>query len=200
MSLGHIADITIAIVLLVSIVVGLFRGFVKEALSLCTWGLAVWLGVIFHDTMSLELTGYIQNETIRSFAAFGLVFVMVLILGGLLTYGIGLLVKSSGISGTDRVLGLVFGMTRGVFLITMVLTVLSYTSFSHSHWWHDSVVVTKFEPLIAWVNHTVPDKLNFLKDNLMMDKTGKNKLFSELVETPISLDALAELNLFEEDE
>ena len=200
MSLSHIADVTIIVVILASVIIGLLRGFVKEALSLCTWVVAIWLGVVLHDLMSAEFTGYIQNDTVRSLAAFGSVFITVLVLGSLLTYGIAMLVKRSGISGTDRVLGLVFGMTRGIFLVALVLTVLNYTAFRHSTWWQQSLAVTKFQPLVAWVNEMVPERLHFIKDNLMTDKPHKKESSQELASATMSLDALAEVNLLEEDE
>lgn len=203
MTLANWTDISVVVVIVFSIAIGMWRGFVKEALSLSTWVVAIWLAVMFHENMSYQLSNLIHNEMVRSIAAFGSVFTLVLLVGSLCTYLIAMLVKKSGITGTDRLMGLVFGMTRGVVLVTLVLTVLSYTGLRNASWWHESVAITKFKPLMAWMNDIIPERLNGMKDSIKTATTPNPKsavkahLFHD---NSVGLDALAEVNLLEEDE
>ncbi len=160
-------DLAIFAIILISVVIGLFRGFIKEALSLCTWALAIWAGVLLHDTAAFWLANYIHNETVRSIAAFSMVFFIVLILGSLVTYAISLLVKKTGLSGTDRLLGIFFGLFRGVLLVSLALLVISYSALKSQPWWHDSMVIPSFQPLMAWLNDFVPENINRAKDAVL---------------------------------
>ncbi len=204
--MGHVADVTVIVIILISVVIGLIRGFVKETLSLCTWVAAIWLGVLLHNRFSDAISHVIHNQTVRSLVAFGVIFTVILVLGSLITYVFSLIVKRSGISGTDRLLGFVFGMARGIVLVTLILTVLSYTAAKKASWWEESVAITKFEPLIAWVNEMVPEQMNFLKNTIDKTKSEKKseskdvKEDEKMVQNDWAMDALGEVNLLEEDD
>lgn len=192
------ADIAIFGVVVVSILIGLFRGFVKEALSLLNWVFSIWMGVLFHDRVSSWFSTLIHNDTVRSIASFGIVFLIVLFLGSVTAYFISLLVKKSGLGGTDRLLGLIFGMSRGVFLVALVLTVVSYSALKEQPWWQESIIIPKFRPLMVWLNDIVPDKINFAKDAVVLkpNKTHRETHPSRMV--AIGLDDLSEVKLLED--
>jgi membrane protein required for colicin V production len=166
-------DISIFALVGLSILIGVFRGFIKEALSLCTWSLAIWMGVLFHDVVSAWLLPHIKSDTIRSIAAFGTVFLITLIAGMLATFCISLLVKKSGLGGTDRLLGVVFGMARGVLVVGLTLTVISYTTLRSQPWWTGSVLIPKFQPLMVWLSDIVPDQINVAKDAINLKRVDK---------------------------
>ena len=98
-----IVDYIVLIAFLVSVVVGFFRGFFKEALSLATWIIAIWLTWKFSWVVEPLFSG-IESPALKIWAARLLVFIVVLILGALLNHFIGILVEKTGLSGTDRVL------------------------------------------------------------------------------------------------
>lgn len=190
-------DTAIFGVVLISIAIGLFRGFVKETLSLLNWIFAIWMGVICHDKANMWFTSIIQNETVRSIAAFGVVFISMLFIGSVITYFISLMVRKSGLGGTDRLLGVVFGLTRGIFLVALGLTVVSYSTLKDQPWWHDSSVIPKFQPLMTWLNDIVPDQISVARDTVFR-KPGKDIDENQMAE--VGLEDLAEIKLLENDD
>jgi len=104
------ADIAILSVVMISSLIGIFRGFVKEVFSLVNWMLALSLAYFFCDQVGAALPlGEGVSPTISRLAGGSLIFVCVLILGGLVSSLIHKLVKVTGLSGTDRTLGEIFG-------------------------------------------------------------------------------------------
>ncbi len=95
-----------------SALVSLIRGFVKEALSLVIWFAAFFIASNFYIELAAYFTN-IQDEMLRNGSAIAALFIATLIVGAVVNYVIGQLVQKTGLSGTDRVLGVVFGGVRG---------------------------------------------------------------------------------------
>lgn len=125
-------------VLLVSMVVGAWRGLVYEMLSLANWiaafVLAQWFGPAAAEW--LPLAG--ATEVVRFLAGFVLVFVVALFVGGLLAFLIRKLVAAMGLRPVDRVLGAAFGVVRGVVVLLALTVVVGMTPMKSGSWWHES--------------------------------------------------------------
>ena len=145
-----IIDYIIVAAFLVSVLIGLFRGFFKEALSLVTWILALWVALNFSQLLE-PMLGSIGSEALRLWAARLLTFLLVLIAGGLLNALIGILVAKTGLSGTDRVLGMVFGGARGVLLVGILVLVFRLMELDREPWWEQSRLVPLGEPVANWL-------------------------------------------------
>jgi membrane protein required for colicin V production len=137
------ADWAIVIVLTLSSVISLARGFIKEALSLVIWVVALVVANVFSNRLEFLLTNVISTPSLRAMAAFALVFVGVLLLGALLNFCIGFIVKATGLSGTDRLLGSLFGFVRGLFI---VMVVLIYVPIKNDSWFKESSLIPYFSP------------------------------------------------------
>jgi membrane protein required for colicin V production len=87
-------------------------------------------------------------------------FIMVLLIGGLLNYLLGRLVESTGLSGTDRLLGGVFGAARGLALIVAVLLVAGFTPIPADPWWKDSHMVQRMMPFVEWSSRFLPENVS----------------------------------------
>lgn len=125
---------------LVSVLVGAVRGFLREALSLVIWAAALIMAALFADPVSSSLERWIDAETLRYPIAFAGVFVAVLLLGAVLQHLVALLVDATGLGGLDRVLGTLFGLLRAGLLLVVLVAVLE-PLFGTEPWWQASRLV-----------------------------------------------------------
>ena len=150
-------DIGIAIILLISIAVAIFRGFVKEAVSLTAWIAAIWLAMTFSHQVALFLPASIDEASLSlpksevevSRLRYGIAFVLIiigtLIAGALLNYILSHFTKNRVLRGVDRLLGGIFGFFRGTAIIVLLILAASYTNFPLSETWKSSQVLPPFE-------------------------------------------------------
>lgn len=131
-------DLAMLGVLLLSLGLGLWRGFVLEVLALIGWVVAYfaaqWLAPIWAPHLPLGEPG----STLNHAASFALAFVAVLIGWGLASRVLRLLVNATPLRGADHVLGAAFGLLRGVLLLMVLATVVALTPAATSPEWHGS--------------------------------------------------------------
>ncbi len=158
-------DFLIVGIILISALISIVRGFVKEVFSLASWALAFWVALLFYPHMATLLVDYVATPSIRSFVAFASLFVVTLILGALVNHLISTLVKKTGLSGTDRMLGIIFGLIRGVAIVTLLILAAGATPMPQDDWWQNSLLLEHFERLAVWVQTFLPsdiaDHINF---------------------------------------
>lgn len=133
-----VADAVIAAVVLISAVFGLMRGLVKEVLALVIWVGAAFLGMTLGPTLAAWVDLALSTR-LRNAIGFGAVFVVVLVFGAFLQRFVHGLVRSTGLSGTDRTLGLAFGALRGVAVVLVALILLRPFAAERA-WWSESVL------------------------------------------------------------
>lgn len=116
-----IVDIIIVGIVLLSCLFGAFRGLVKEALSLAFWIGAAVLASIFSDDLATRLGAISDSQTVRQIVAFVLIFIFTVFAGGLLSNMISSLMSRAGLGGVDRGLGALFGIIRGLVIVTIIV-------------------------------------------------------------------------------
>jgi membrane protein required for colicin V production len=102
---------------------------------------------------------HVSLPSARTALGFTGLFVVVLLIGGLLNYLLGKLVETTGLSGTDRLLGGVFGAFRGVLLVIVVLLVCGFTPLPADPWWKESRLIQNLQPLVGWVAEYLPESV-----------------------------------------
>lgn len=150
-------DIALLAIIGVSALLGAWRGFIAAVASVLAWILAGWCA--FH--YGAEVAWGLTTETPPGYGAlvggYALAFVAVMLFVTLVGWGVGRLVAGIGLSGLNRLLGLVLGAARGVFIVCAVLLLLGLTGVAREPGWHDSPVVSVLGPLAARMNAWLPD-------------------------------------------
>ena len=149
-------DYAIVATVVISILVGFLRGFIKEVLSLVIWALAFLVAYQYGGEVAGMMVDHVSLPSARAAMGFAGLFVSVLLVGGLLSYLIGRLVESTGLSGTDRMLGGVFGAARGLAIVVAVLVISGFTPIPADPWWRESVVIRRLDPLVQWAVEFLP--------------------------------------------
>lgn len=146
-----IADYVIVGSIALSMVFSLYRGFALEALSLSTWVAAFVVARLFSLPLAVILTDWIDPPSARQPLAFIALFILTMIVGALIKHLVKELVKVTGLTGTDRLLGSVFGLARGCLLVVVSLSVLSrMTQMPQDPWWQNSLLIPHFMMIEQW--------------------------------------------------
>lgn len=151
------ADYIVLAIIAISILVGSIRGFIKEAFSLAVWAAAFLIAFQYSGALALQLENHIELPSVRTSLAFAGLFISILLVGGLLTFLVGKLVEKTGLSGTDRLLGGVFGGVRGLALVLAIMLFAGMTPVPQDPWWQQSRAIQSLMPLAEWSAQFLPD-------------------------------------------
>jgi len=164
----NVIDYIILGILVISTGISFLRGFVREVLSLAAWILAMWIAVSFTPQVSVLIEHQINNESIRLVVAFLGLFIATLVVASLSNALIGQLVKKTGLSGTDRMVGLIFGLARGGVIVSVIVLVVGITEIPKEPWWQESMMLNHFETLAGWMKGNFPTDMStkFASDGL----------------------------------
>jgi membrane protein required for colicin V production len=149
-------DLVILGVIVLSSLISLIRGFVKESISLVTWVIAGVVAFRYFIPLADLLEPFVNSLTTRKWISGGILFIATLIVGAVVNFIVGQLVSRTGLSGTDKTLGVVFGAARGVLIVSMVVLLASLTPMPSAEWWQDSALIGFFQPLAEWIKGLIP--------------------------------------------
>ena len=158
-----IADIVIAIVIVLSVLAGFVRGFVKEAMSIAALLFAIWAALNFGDDVGELMGGWLSSEEMQLWFGGILVFIVIVTLGGLLSWGVAKLVRLSVLSGTDRALGMLFGFCRGAVLVAVVVMVGQFSGVDEDDWYRDSALIPYAEFVADWLRVMAPKGMEMMQ-------------------------------------
>jgi membrane protein required for colicin V production len=139
-----------------SALISLVRGFVRETVSLIVWVLAFAAAWAWFRELAAHLVAWVSTPSLRLGLAFVILLLVVLVLGGIVGFLIGQLVDKTGLSGTDRLLGMVFGAARGAVLVAILVLLAGLTPFPQGFWWHESRLIPHFQHLAVWLLGLLP--------------------------------------------
>ncbi|MBT7308843.1 MAG: CvpA family protein [Gammaproteobacteria bacterium] len=149
-------DFIILVVVVISAGISLLRGFFSEAISLVTWMVAFWVAVNFSADQAELFSSMIATPSLRTAAAFAVLFLVTLILGALVNRTIQGVVDFTGFGGMDHLLGILFGAARGVLMISVLVLLAGATPLPQDPWWQESLFLHYFEDIAEWVRGYLP--------------------------------------------
>ena len=152
-------DVVILALIALSAILSLFRGFVREAVALATWLVALWVAMAFYEELAAWLSQWVAVPSAQKVTAFALLFICVLLLGAIVNYLAGKLVDKTGLTGTDKMLGVIFGVARGAAIVAILVLLAGLTPVSQDPWWQDSRFLGYFEDLALWMRDFLPSEI-----------------------------------------
>lgn len=152
-------DYAILAIIGVSVGISLLRGFTKEALSLGGWVVAVWVGLSFADSLQSLLEPHITVPSLRLIVAFAILFIATLFLAGLVNYLAVQVIRQTGLSGTDRMVGVFFGVARGALIVAVLVLIGGMTPMPQDPWWKESQLLHYFQDMAIWLRQFLPNDI-----------------------------------------
>lgn len=149
-------DFVIIGVIFVSCFISFIRGFVREALSLTGWIVSFLIAWRLHGSFSTFLDSSISNLNLRLIVAFFILFTVSMIMFTLVNFFAGKIVQRTGLSGADRVIGVLFGFLRGIVLVSALVALAGLTRLPKAEIWHHSYLLIKFQAVAIWLTGFLP--------------------------------------------
>ena len=144
-------DYAILGLIALSSLIGLTRGFVREAFSLTSWAMSIWVGLNFSRDLSIYFESALSNQSVRIAAAFVVLFLMTLIVTGIISYLVRQLVEKTGLTGSDRFVGFIFGIFRGGLVVALLILLAGLTPLPEDSWWKESTLIPPFQSIALWL-------------------------------------------------
>lgn len=152
-------DFVLLGVVALSAVISVLRGFIREALALLGWVAAVWLVLSFTQPVAELFSSQVVVPSVRMGIAALAIFVGTLIGAAIVVYLVGLLVDRTGLSGTDRMLGVVFGAARGVIIAAILVLLAGLTPLPKDPWWRESLLLPHFQQVAEQMRTLLPEEI-----------------------------------------
>jgi membrane protein required for colicin V production len=146
------ADLIIVAVIGISVIIGAVRGFVREAVALVTWLVAIWVAWRFSGFLHPYLGGILETPEQKAWLARGIVLLAVLLVGSLIGALLSWLTRTAaGLSILDRLFGFLFGLTRGVVLVGFGALLGQTLKLERESWWAHSKLAPYAVHVAGWL-------------------------------------------------
>jgi membrane protein required for colicin V production len=155
----NLADYLVIAAIIISAVIGAVRGFLREAIALVTLIIALFLAWHFADLLEPHLGGLLAKPPTSTWAARTIIFIVVLLIGMGVAAVLGYFVRLSLFSGTDRLLGFVFGLLRGVVLLGVFVILGQLLRLDTEKWWEKSRLMPFGESVASGLRAIVGETL-----------------------------------------
>jgi membrane protein required for colicin V production len=159
-------DYIILAIVILSAIMGLVRGLLREAIAVITWFLAIVLAWSFAPSLEPHLGGVLVGSPLRIWAARAIIFVGILLLGGAVSVIVSHYVRVSMFAGMDKFLGLVFGIIRGIVIVGAFTIAVQALRMDEDDAWKRSKLLPYASGVADALRGIVGEKLERLEKNL----------------------------------
>jgi len=166
-------DYVVVFLSLISVAVGVWRGFTTEALSLGTLLAAILLAWTFAGQLEPSLGSWASAVEVRLWTARVIIFVAVLVIGGLVSWLARKFIQHTGLSGLDRTLGAAFGLARAAVLIGLAVIVLQFAEIDRESWWQEARLRPYAERIAEAVKYYAELGTRYLQEQPAVQSVGR---------------------------
>jgi len=145
-------DYGLLVVILLSLLLGVRRGFFAEVLSVLTWVIAFFVAMLFTHSLALYLAHYVKSTLLANLLSFVGLFVLVLIIGAIVRCIVMRLTDQTQMSIVNRMLGAVFGIARGVLVALLLVFIFSNTALKDHDWFKNAALTNELQGINHWIH------------------------------------------------
>ena len=161
------ADLVILGVLAFSMLLGIYRGFVRESVGLLAWLGGLWLAWRYAPLVEPLLGGMLADPPVSTWAARTIILVGAIIAGWLVAGLLGYLLRHSGLSvAVDRLLGMVFGFLRGAVVIAALVLLAQFAQLDEVTWWKKSLLLPYASECASWIEAFAETGMRLLEEQV----------------------------------
>ncbi|MBL0917512.1 MAG: CvpA family protein [Hydrogenophaga sp.] len=154
-----LTDWVLLALLVLSVLLGLWRGLMFEVLSVAGWVVAFFVAQAWADDVVPWLPIDRVAPPLQLAIGFALVFIVIAFVGGLVAWLVQKFVASAGLRPVDRVLGGAFGLVRGAIILLAITLVITITQMQTARWWSESPTAGVLSHTLHSVKPLLPDPL-----------------------------------------
>lgn len=148
----ELLDWGILAIILVSTLISIWRGAIREIISLATWLLAAFIGFKYNALLVPFFSAFTANTSLQLAGSFLTLVILVVVIGTIIGISLSKAVSTVGLSGLDRALGMIFGGARGVLIVAVAVLFAGQTELPSEKWWKDSTLLPQFETVAGQIN------------------------------------------------
>lgn len=153
-----VADVLILLIVMGSTLVGALRGFIREAVSVAFWILAIWAAWHFGPAVEPHLGGLLADPNVAPWVGRLVILVLVLVVGWVVGMLLSYFTRTLGLGPLDRVIGLFFGIVRGMMLVGLMVMGGELLHLNQEDWWGRSRLIPYGETVGDWLRAMVGEK------------------------------------------
>lgn len=152
-------DYVVIAVVGLSLLFGLWRGVVGEIIALLAWVLGVFAAIEFGPQLGQQLLAGVVDPAVRTLGGCVLIFIAVLVVMALIRLAVRSMVKALGLTVSDRLLGMFFGLARGVLVVMILVGLGGMTAAPKQVWWREAALAPPLETAVMVARQWLPDDL-----------------------------------------
>jgi membrane protein required for colicin V production len=158
-------DYTVMVIVLLSALLGWWRGLVYEVLSLLGWAAAFFAARLFATAAAPYMPAALGSASARVATAFVILFVATLIIAGMVAWVLSKLVKWVGLGWMDGLLGMSFGVLRGVIVVLVLVLLSGMTRLPQEPFWRNAMLskplLNMAQAFHGWLPESVSQRLHY---------------------------------------
>jgi membrane protein required for colicin V production len=176
-----VLDLVLLGVMLISGLLAMVRGFMREILSIAAWGAAALVTLYSFSKLLPTAKTYFNNDTVATIVVVAGVFIATLIVVSIITVRISDMILDSRIGALDRTLGFIFGLARGLLIVVVAFLFFNWLvpEKQRPDWVARAKSFSVLDSTGQWLMALLPDD----PENTILKRFKKNKPEDEQTDT-----------------